>query len=86
MFTRDSRKFLDIIKELTLGTNAETWIKDLKCCRKAMQELQSHYDGKSEGPRRKQVARVDLKQIFYKNETTLTFEKYFTKLKEFSMC
>ena len=30
-----------------------------------------------------QVARADLKKIFYKNETTFTFEKYFTKLKVF---
>ena len=36
MFTRDSRKFLDIIKELTLGTDAETCIKGLKCDRKVM--------------------------------------------------
>ena len=48
MFTRDSRKVLDILKEPTLGTDAETWIKGLKCGIKAMQELQDHYDGKSE--------------------------------------
>ena len=46
-----------------------------------MQELQAHYDDSSEGSRRKQVARADLKKIFYKNETTFTFEKYVTKLK-----
>ena len=33
MFTRDSRKFLDIIKELTVGTDAETWIKGVNCGR-----------------------------------------------------
>ena len=43
MFIRDSRKILDIFKDLTLGTDAETWIKGLKCGRKATQELQSHY-------------------------------------------
>ena len=48
-----------------------------------MQELQDHYDGTSEGARRKQVARVYLNKIFYKNETTFTFEKYVTKLKGF---
>ena len=37
MFTRDSRKVLDIIKELALGNDAETRIKGLKCGRKAMQ-------------------------------------------------
>ena len=29
----------------------------------------------------KQVARSDLKKIFYNNETTFTFEKYVTKIK-----
>ena len=28
-----------------------------------------------------QVSRADLKNIFYKNENTFTFEKYVTKLK-----
>ena len=52
-FTRDSTKVLDIIKELTLGTDADTWIKGIKYGRNAMQELQAHYDGTSEGSRRK---------------------------------
>ena len=81
MFIRDSRKVLGILKELTLGTDVETWIKGLNCGRKVMQELQSHYDGTSEGARMKQVARADLKDIFYNNETTFTFENYVTKLK-----
>ena len=46
-----------------------------------MQELQSHNDVTSEGARKKQFSRVDLKNIFYKNETTFIFEKYVTKLK-----
>ena len=46
-----------------------------------MQELQAHYDGTSEGAQRKQVARADLKKIFYKNDTNFTSEKYVTKLK-----
>ena len=37
MFTRDSRKVLDIIKALSLRTDDETWIKGLKCGRKVMQ-------------------------------------------------
>ena len=81
MFTRDSKKVLDILKELTLRTDTENFIKSLKCGRKAMQELQAQYDGTSEGAHMKKVARVDLKKIFYKNETTFTFEKYVTKLK-----
>ena len=73
MFTRNSRKVLDTLKELTFGTEPETYIKGPKCGRKGVQELQSHYDGTSERARRKQVARADLKKIFYNNETTFTF-------------
>ena len=73
MFARDSRKCLDILKELTLGTDSEIWIKGLKCVRKAMQELQAHYDGTLEVVRRKQVARAYLKKIFHNNENNFTF-------------
>ena len=37
MFSRDSRKVIDILKEVTIGTDPETWIKGLKCDKKAMQ-------------------------------------------------
>ena len=37
MFITDPRKVLDILKELTLGTDTETWIKGIKFGRKAMQ-------------------------------------------------
>ena len=47
MFTRDSSKVLDVLKELTLGTDNDTWIKGLKCGRNTMQELQAHYDSTS---------------------------------------
>ena len=47
-----------------------------------MQKLQAHYDSTSEGARRKKVARADLKNISYKNETTFTFEKYVPNIKE----
>ena len=81
MFTRDSRKVLYILKEMTLVTDAETWIKGLKCSRKEMQKLQPYYYGTSEGARRKEVARADIRKILYKNENTFTFEKYVTKLR-----
>ena len=38
-------KVLDIIKKPTLGPDTETWIKGIKCGRKAMQEPQDHYEG-----------------------------------------
>ena len=67
VFTRDSRKALDILKELTIGTAEETCIRGLKCGRNSMKELQAHYCGTSEGVQRKEVARAYLKRIFYNN-------------------
>ena len=52
MFTRDSRKMLDILKELTLETDAKICIKGVKCGRKSMQELQYRYEGTPVGARR----------------------------------
>ena len=81
MFIRESRKVIDILKELTLGTYAKTCIKVLKFVRKATQELQAYYDGTSEVARRKFFSGANLKKNFYKNGTNFTFEKYVTKLK-----
>lgn len=81
MFERDSRKVLSILRELTNGTDSETCMKNKKCGRIAMMALQAHYDGESEGVRRKQVARDDLQKLYYRNESTFSFERYVTKLK-----
>ena len=68
---RDSSKLFGVLKELTLGTYSKTCIKGLKCDGKVTQEIQDRYDETSEGSQSKQVARDDLKKIFYKNETNL---------------
>ena len=34
MVTKDPREIINILRELTLGNDAETWIKGLKCSRK----------------------------------------------------
>ena len=73
MSKRNSRKCIDILKELTLGVDAETWIKGLQCGRKSMQELQANYYGTLESSQREKIARYDLKKIFYNNETTFKF-------------
>ena len=80
-FTKDPRKVLNILKELTIGNDSERCIKGLKYARKEMQDLQAHYHGMSEGEHIKQVERVDLKKIFNKNENIYTLEKYVTKIK-----
>ena len=86
IFTTDSIKVLDILKGLTLGSDAETNIKGLKCGIKEMQELQGHYCSTSEGARRKKVSRAVIRNILCKNKTTFIFEKYITKLEVFFMC
>ena len=47
-----------------------------------MLALQNHCYGKSEGECRKQVAKDDLKRLFYSNETNFSFEKYVTNMKK----
>ena len=86
IFTMESRKVLDILKELTLVTDTETWIKGLKCGIKSIQELKEHCDGTSEGVRRKHVAISDLNKTFFKNETTLNFYKYATDSRVYLTC
>ena len=76
MFTRDSNKYLNIYKELTIGIDAETWIKGLKCVRKVIQDIQEHYDGTSEGEHCKKNTREDLNKSLCKDETTFMFERY----------
>ena len=44
--------------------------------------MQNHYDGKSEGNRRKQMYKDNIKRFFYSNETTLYFDKYVTNIKQ----
>ena len=71
-----------VVKYLTVDTDSETWVKWKRCGREAMLALQNHYDAKSEGELRKQVAKDDLNMSFYRNETILSLEKYVTKMKQ----
>ena len=80
LFNRDNRHVFQILKELTVGTEAETWTKKKKGGREVMLALQGHYNGKAEGERRKAVAKSDIEKLFYRNESTFLFEKYVTKL------
>ena len=56
-------------------------MKGKHCGQEAMLALQNNYDGKTEGKIRKKVAKADKKRLFYRNETTFSFEKYVTKIK-----
>ena len=76
----DSERVLTLLKELCLNTEAETWFRNIKCGRKAMQALQKHYDGADEGKRRIDEARAKISNTFYKHEATFTFKKFATNL------
>ena len=83
MFIRDSKFVEQVLKELIVGTDAEHWAKG-KCGARdiVMVALKDHYDGTAEGERRKAVANSDLDKLFYPNESTFSFDKFVTKMKE----
>ncbi len=80
LFKMDSGRVLTLLKELCLNTEAETWFRNIKCGRKAMQALQKHYDGADEAKRRIYEARAKISNTFYKHEATYSFEKFATNL------
>ena len=81
IFSRDTQKVLKLLQELTLDTPAADWIKGIECGRAAMEALQRHFDGESEGDRRKTQARAEIETLYYRNEHSFSFERYATKLK-----
>ncbi len=80
VFDMDTKTVLSVLKECTLGTEAETWIKNIKCGRVAMQALQRHYDGTDEARKRLDTAKAQLDKTFYRHEATFSFEKFVTAL------
>ena len=80
VFDIDSKAVLSILKECTLDTEAETWIKNIKCGRIAMTSLQEHYDGVDEKRKRLDSSKAQLDKLFYRHEATFNFEKYVTAL------
>ena len=46
IFPHNTKKVLAIIKELTVDTDAETWMKRKRCGQEAMLEFQKIHDGK----------------------------------------
>ena len=73
---------LNILKEFCLDTPADTCIKREKWGRTAMQELQRCYYGSSEVAISNYTAKNTISKVFYKNESTFSFEKYSSALKE----
>ena len=57
MFDQDPKKSIRLIEELTIGTLAESWKKQVDCGRVAMNKLRQQYYGKSKGEKRKHTGK-----------------------------
>ena len=79
-FEIDSKSVLTTIKETCLNTDAEVWIKNIKCGRAAMLALWNHYDGHDEAKKRTLEAKQKLSTCFYKHEFTFSFENFISVL------
>ena len=82
LYNKDNATVGNIIREFCLGTEAESWIKNIKGGRESMTALQDHYDGPDEGKKRLTSARARLDKLFYRNEATFSFEKFVTSLND----
>jgi hypothetical protein len=83
VFQSDTQKVYRILKSVTVGTDAWEWIKvydSNQDGRLAFKALREHYDGPGEIDKRISLARTQIKELFYKNEQTFSFEKFVTKL------
>ena len=72
MFDQDLKKVLLFIKKLTVRTPEGAWINQVAYGRVAMQKLREHYDGKSEGEKRKH-RQVGAQEILLSPLTYLLF-------------
>ena len=79
IFSRDLATVLNILKECTQDTDADTWINNIWCGMLAMQALQYNYDGPSEERSRVTTAIIQLDKK-YRHEYTFSFEKCVTAL------
>jgi len=83
-YLEDKKRVYRIIRDAISGTDGWTWMQDVRNedGRQAMKRLRDHYDGPGAKTRRVQDAKERLKICVYKNETTFSFERYVSVLKE----
>ena len=80
MIDQYSKKVVRLIKEITIGTPEEAYIKHVKCGCVDMLKLQEHYDDKSTLERLEKHAREALNKLHYRHEHTFTFQNYINAL------
>ena len=81
-FDIDTKTVLTYLVELCITTDAEIWIKNIKCGRAAIVALRKHYDGVDEAKKRVLESKAQIKYIFYKHEFSFSFEKFITALQK----
>jgi len=83
-FDRNNKMVYAAIKAACLNTEAWAWIEDAdeeQDGRLAWKRLIEHYNGTAELSKRVERAKEELRQLFYKNEASFSFDSYVTKLK-----
>ena len=81
-FNVDSKTALILLGGLFNSTNGDTWINNIQCGKAVIQALQQHYDRFFESNKRIQEAKHNNENIFYKVETSFSFEGYCTKIED----
>ena len=84
-FEADARTVHQILQSLTVGENAEHWLKDLRKQhngRKDMVALRAHYRGAGNQSRRVNQAQKLKETLHYKNERAMKFSDFISKAKQ----
>ena len=67
LLNKDNTTVGNIIRECCSGTDAESWITNIKGGPEAMIALRNHYDGPDEAKTRLSTAKAKLEKLFYRN-------------------
>ena len=82
VFKRDNVEVHKLLKSLTKGTKNWNWIDKSKVGRDDTKTLREHYNGSAEGGRCMNITKADMKELYFKHQDVLPFEKYVNRLKE----
>lgn len=83
-FAADARLVHELLQSLTIGENAEHWLKEIKKKhdgRQDMTALRSHYRGAGNQSRRINAAKKLHETLHYKNERALKFSQFVSQAK-----
>ena len=78
-FEEDNRKVYRLLKAFLINTPGWAWIDEFNATedgRRAFQAWSDHYNGQGELSKRTSLAKAKIKSLHYKNERSMSFEKY----------